>query len=143
MVAGRGRGLVLATAIANARYDAPVDMPFVVADLVVLPGVLVLIAGAAARDLSPTPSWAAHPMLVRLGEWSFALYLVHELMLLIGQEVAGDAALPSRVAVAVVAVAGSVALAAGLYHWFERPVERRLRGLRGMRERPEALTADG
>ncbi|MEU5445965.1 acyltransferase family protein [Streptomyces griseofuscus] len=41
----------------------------------------VLIATAACRDRSGLPSAARHPRLIRLGELSFAFYLVHHMIL--------------------------------------------------------------
>ncbi|KUM93625.1 hypothetical protein AQI88_25920 [Streptomyces cellostaticus] len=41
----------------------------------------VLIASAASRDRQNLPSLARHPRLVRLGELSFAFYLVHHMIL--------------------------------------------------------------
>ena len=55
---------------------------------------LSLLAVAAAGDLARTPSFAARPFVVKLGEWSFALYLTHLLIERLIERVAGDA-LPS------------------------------------------------
>lgn len=69
------------------------------------------------------------PWLVRLGEWSFAFYLVHELVL----RVAGNTAdLEAWAPVtAVVGVLGLFALAlaasAAMHHLIERPAMVRLR----------------
>lgn len=91
--------------------------------LVVLPGFVVLLASCASADLgASTVSLLHHRALVRLGQWSFALYLVHELVL--------RAVHPWAVQAPWVAWAGAVAsviLAGAAYEWYERPLERRIR----------------
>jgi peptidoglycan/LPS O-acetylase OafA/YrhL len=64
--------------------------------------------------------------MVKLGEWSFALYLVHELVLRTALEL-GPETLAQRAAFAVVGIAVSIPLAGAAYTFFERPVEARLR----------------
>jgi peptidoglycan/LPS O-acetylase OafA/YrhL len=47
-----------------------------------IPGFALLIAAYADRDrCGGRPTFASAPAMVKLGEWSFALYLVHELVL--------------------------------------------------------------
>jgi len=88
-----------------------------------------LLAAAAHAELSGGLRWLRRPTLVRLGQWSFALYLVHWPLLVLverlhpyafGSTVAGYTAL-----VAVVAIA--VGVAGLLFTCVERPIERRLR----------------
>ena len=95
--------------------------------VMLLPWVLVIVA-AAQRDLAggrPAPSW-----LVRLGVWSFAFYLFHQLII---KEVAylwPAAGLAGQLACSVLLLAVAVALAGLLAERVEQPLEQRLRGRR-------------
>lgn len=94
----------------------------------VTPGMALLVAGfalAGQRSGGTTPRW-----LVALGEWSFALYLIHHA--LIGGLVNHLNGIPN-LAAAVTLTLLSVALSGVVYVFFERPVERWLR-MRGPRE---------
>ena len=93
--------------------------------LMLLPWVLVIVA-AAQHDLAggaPAPGW-----LVRLGVWSFAFYLFHQLII---KQVA-FAWLPDSAAVqaacSLLLLAVAIALAGLLAERVEAPLERRLRG---------------
>jgi peptidoglycan/LPS O-acetylase OafA/YrhL len=121
-----------AVVYALTRYTvstgSDVSRPYVA--LFVLPFLLVLILGAVTLDVYRVPSWlGARPML-RLGEWSFALYLVHKPIFLLTEQwnwwnratgALGD----------VVGFCGFCALvvcaAALLYYGVERPLERAFR----------------
>ena len=102
--------------------DGPVGLhpQEVVGDVLTIPAFAALIAAAAARDADGRP-WLGHPWLVRLGEWSFALYLIHQPIMRLSPR--GPWAL---VACVVLAVVGS----ALVHQWVERPLERLLRGRR-------------
>jgi peptidoglycan/LPS O-acetylase OafA/YrhL len=92
-----------------------------------IPGFALLIASYAERDRSGgRPTFASTPAMVKLGEWSFALYLVHELVLRTALEL-GPENLAQRAVFAVLGVAISIPLAGAAYTFFERPVEARLR----------------
>jgi peptidoglycan/LPS O-acetylase OafA/YrhL len=83
----------------------------------------LLIAAVAAREHgggARAPGWA-----VKLGRWSFAVYLV-QWPVLVGVKELGLAPLPTG----LLAFAIVIALSALLYEAFERPVERWLRGRR-------------
>lgn len=120
--------------VADVVYDGnPVRMPLVVTDLVLLPvfGLLLTAAawscldGADGRKVPLASTWW-----VRLGEWSFALYLVHELLVRTLVRVVSDDA-PVAVAQAAVLVVVATSLAGVLHATVERPCERWLRGRRG------------
>jgi peptidoglycan/LPS O-acetylase OafA/YrhL len=92
-----------------------------------IPGFALLIAAYAERDRNGgRPTFASAPAMVKLGEWSFALYLVHELVLRTALEL-GPENLAQRAAFAAVGIAVSIPLAGAAYTFFERPVEARLR----------------
>ena len=111
------------------------------AALPVLPFAL-LIAACAQADLDGRRGVTSARWLVRLGEWSFALYLLHELVLRTAAKAVDLDAMPAPVAVPVVALllAGSVAASAALYRVVERPAEARLRS--GRRSTPEVIVGD-
>jgi peptidoglycan/LPS O-acetylase OafA/YrhL len=113
--------------------------PRSIATMVVLPAIVLVLGAAARTDLAGRGSWLAHRRVVLLGEWSFALYLVHPLLLHAIQRgwtppvLSGGAAVVELLAFVTTAIAA----AAGAYHLVERPAERWLRG--GPRaERPAA-----
>lgn len=88
----------------------------------------LLILAVAARDVEGRPSLLRLRPLVRLGQWSFALYLVHLLLVqaarvALGEQAPSNGNLLDLVALCVLAVAVSGLL----FHFFERPVERWLR----------------
>ena len=104
-----------------------------------IPGFALLIAAYADRDrCGGRPTFASAPAVVKLGEWSFALYLVHELVLRTALEL-GPESLAQRAVFAAVGIAVSIPLAGAAYTFFERPIEARLRN-RSSRGGPVADT---
>ena len=101
---------------------------FQVASLTLVP-FSVLIVVAAGADVEGRPSVARHPVLVRLGDWSFAFYLVHLLVLDVADRVVGLGGRSGLFAAAAVPalLLAAVALSAVLFSTVERPLERRLR----------------
>jgi peptidoglycan/LPS O-acetylase OafA/YrhL len=93
------------------------------AALLVLPGLALLLIGLAQRDVEGSETYLTSPTLVRLGQWSFALYMIHELMLRAASPVMVDHRWTVPLAILV-----CIAAAGLLYERFERPVEQRLRG---------------
>jgi peptidoglycan/LPS O-acetylase OafA/YrhL len=98
----------------------------------------LLIAAAASRDLSGRGTPMGRSLFRRLGEWSFAFYLVHQLVVRVISPLVnrlGDSLLFAILgACAALAVALLAALA--LYYGVEVPLERLLRG---SPPRPEML----
>lgn len=99
-------------------------LPLSVLDLIYLPCTVLLIAAAAGSDLQGHPSPFRGTWAVRLGEWSFALYLVQ--MIVIAQAVRfvphGVVAVEGGLMLAAVTLV-CVALSAALFLWFEKPIE--------------------
>ena len=97
------------------------------AQIITAVGFSTLILAAALTDLDRRPSPLRSPSLVRLGQWSFALYMVHEL----GMRLVYAAGVRSDRLVNFLAYlaagAASVGVAGAIYRWYERPLERRLR----------------
>ncbi|MDI3207707.1 acyltransferase [Pseudarthrobacter sp. AL07] len=113
-------------------------LPVIYANLAMIPGFLAVISASASRDLSGSSGRLASSALVRLGQWSFALYLVHELVLrvvrpLIGEQPVGDALMA-----AVIVIFASIALSGLLHEFVEKPAEKWLRSLRGSKMKPSA-----
>jgi peptidoglycan/LPS O-acetylase OafA/YrhL len=97
----------------------------------------VLIVAAAQKDLDPA---AGHRILhsrvlVRLGEWSFAFYLLHQMVIDLVTRIGVDVGLTSgrRLAFAAVALASSIWLAYLLHSRVEVPAERWIRARRPTR----------
>ncbi|NEM05920.1 acyltransferase family protein [Geodermatophilus normandii] len=98
-----------------------------------VPFALVIVAGAQ-RDLRGGRSWLARPWPVRLGEWSFAFYLVHELVIRSLMLAVGPVPTPAAgLALAALALALSTVVAWQLHVRVEVPAERRWRGTRAPR----------
>jgi peptidoglycan/LPS O-acetylase OafA/YrhL len=95
-----------------------------------LAAILLVIASLAQVDLRGTRTVMASKVPVRLGEWSYCFYLVHQMttqvaLFLCARVVSAGALGPLWL---VTALALSILLAALLYYIVERPFERRLRG---------------
>lgn len=106
---------------------------------VFLPVVVVVLFVAAMRDVSGRPSVLHNSKLVTLGQWSFALYLVHMLVIRALAAVIGadrPAYLPWWAA--ILALVLSVALSGIAFQFIEKPLEKRLRSDRKL---PAALSA--
>lgn len=103
--------------------DRPV--PVTLANLILVPAFLAIIAACSQADLSGTTRLLGSPALIRLGQWSFALYLVHELVLRFAKPYANAPGLTILLAGAV--VLASVILSGLLHEFVEKPAERWLR----------------
>jgi peptidoglycan/LPS O-acetylase OafA/YrhL len=114
----------------TVRTSTQVERPYVA--LLVIPSFGLLLWSHATSDVLGRRSWLRSRPLLRLGEWSFALYLVHKPTFLLTNQwhwwdnSGGFEALALFTAYLCLAVV----VAAALYLLVERPVERRLRRLR-------------
>lgn len=120
-------------------------MPQSYTGLMFIPGIAVLLASTVSHDLKAHKrSWLSHPAMVRLGEWSFALYLTHPLITRALDKVAdvNPQGLAQNVALEAAFVLAAVGLSAVAYHTFERPLESWLRprrsGVRATAELPSS-----
>lgn len=106
--------------------------PYSASQLFAVPMFLLAVLAAASRDMEGETGWLGSPWLIRLGHWSFAWYLVHEIvirsLLALGGRPQG---LAETAGVWLVALIVSQALAGLLYTLVEHPTERRLRALVG------------
>ncbi len=124
-------GLFAASLILNGM-SGPV--PVVFANLVMIPGFLALIASSASRDLSGSGGIMASRTLVRLGQWSFGLYIVHELVIKLAKPFLNDLPPGDAFAVAVLVVAVSITLSGLLHEFIEKPAEWWLRSRGGSKK---------
>jgi len=88
----------------------------------------LLILGIANRDLAQGRSWLRHRLVVTLGTWSFAFYLVHATAMYAVRDAVGLQ--PQSVGNLVwypPVLAIALALAWALYRFVEHPLERRMR----------------
>lgn len=109
-----------------------------------VPLTLLIVAGAQA-DIAGARSWWRSPAMVRLGTWSFALYMVHDFVLtVLFRLFHGPMGVAATVAVGLVALGASLGLAAAAYRFVEHPLERRLRpGGRARRADPGPAPVPG
>ncbi|HEY0260507.1 MAG TPA: acyltransferase [Lacisediminihabitans sp.] len=102
-----------------------------VEDALFLPFLLYLIAAAVTADLANKPGPLQSRPLLRLGEWSFALYLTHWLLMTVVQRMfpeLHDATLAIRITADIAFIVVAIGISALTYYCVERPLEKRLRG---------------
>ncbi len=126
----RGPGLPLAGLMLVAGYAAALVVPFaygmVAATVVPL---ACLVTAAAAADVRGNVSPFGGRVMVRLGEISFAFYLLHRLVQMYGHRVVGAErswGLVEGTGMLLLWLAVTLALAWPLYVFFERPLTRRM-----------------
>jgi peptidoglycan/LPS O-acetylase OafA/YrhL len=109
-------------------YPGPNATLAIPAAVTVIPFVL-LIGAAANADITGRATLFGHHWMVRLGEWSFAFYLVHVLWLDVFEQAFGShfGGTGGKIAETVIMFGLSVGTAALVYTFYERPIERRLR----------------
>lgn len=104
-----------------------------ISNTIMLPAWLLLISAAATENLAGRSGWVGNKVMVRLGEWSFALYLTHWLLLQAWAFVdpaANERPVVWRILEDGLFVIVAVAISAVLYTTIEKPLERQLRGRR-------------
>ncbi|HEY9374906.1 acyltransferase [Streptomyces sp.] len=133
----RGPGLEASVALTVIGYflTYQVASPYRFAACTVI-GLVCLISAAALSDVRGTPSLWRRPTLVRLGEWSFAFYMIHILVMQTCEVFLGVhpklSAAPALLATAA-AFGVSLVLAWALYERVELPGRRLLLGKRARR----------
>ncbi|MFF8726903.1 acyltransferase family protein [Streptomyces sp. NPDC015171] len=136
----RGPGLEASLALAVIGYFlVPQVTTGFSATVCTIVGFALLIPAAAVADLHGLPSLWRRRRMVRLGELSFAFYMIHLLVLRAGTTVLGTRphfGVLAGTAVTAVAFAVSLALSWVLYEAVERPARRLL--LRRRRPAPAA-----
>jgi peptidoglycan/LPS O-acetylase OafA/YrhL len=91
-----------------------------------------LLISVFARQSGAISWFLSHPWCVRLGEISFAFYMVHYVMLRIENRFLGWTNVALSLAVGL---AATLAMSFALYHWVETPMRRRIRRLSTPRPR--------
>ncbi|MER5258590.1 MULTISPECIES: acyltransferase family protein [unclassified Streptomyces] len=131
VLSGRWIGLspVRAALLTAVAYVAGIYTPmlFTAAAVTVVP-LALLTAALAATDAGGGRTVLAGPVTRRLGEASFAFYLVHGIVLAYAGEQVAAAGRPlttlESVLLSLLALAVSLGLALAMYHWIETPAMR-------------------
>lgn len=130
-------GLIVAIALA-ARYGPLTSVGLLLSNFTnefVTAGCALAIVAVASRSLRGDRSLLAWKPFVRLGEWSFAFYLIHLIVIYIAQAIVGEQpASWNNLLWQVVLLTVSIAAAAALHLLVEKPFERRLRGWKDRRD---------
>ncbi|MFF1279931.1 acyltransferase family protein [Streptomyces sp. NPDC058299] len=126
----RGPGLEASLALAVIGYFlVPQVTPGYSATVCTIAGFALLIPAAAVADLRGLPSLWRHRRMVRLGELSFAFYMIHLLVLRAATSVLGTKprfGVLTGMAVTTAAFGVALALSWALYEGVERPARRLL-----------------
>ena len=91
---------------------------------------VVLLLSMASYDLNRNSQQKGRDLLVRLGDWSFGLYMIHPLILAFAVRVLHvrpSDSLPQSLATEIVFVVICVLASGAFYRFYEMPLERRLR----------------
>jgi peptidoglycan/LPS O-acetylase OafA/YrhL len=110
-----------------SHHGHPVARPF--ATLLVLPCFALLIVAGASADLSGKARVLSSWLPVKLGEWSFALYMVHDLLVALTTHrgwLVQTGGL-SGLGFLLVFIAGCTVIAIVMHYVLEKPVERWMR----------------
>jgi peptidoglycan/LPS O-acetylase OafA/YrhL len=97
--------------------------------LLAIPYFAVLLCASATRDTQPGGWWLGSAPLRRLGDWSFALYLVHAPAMVLTARFGwwDNPGGLEGLACLLAFLALILAVSATLHYLIEKPVERRLR----------------
>ncbi|MFI9582102.1 acyltransferase family protein [Streptomyces sp. NPDC052236] len=103
--------------------------PFIASQWLSAPFFAALICAAARADLDDRRTYLGGPWMIRLGHWSFAWYLVHEIVIRAVVFVSGGRPAPGipTAAVWLLVLPLSLGLAGLCYRFVEHPAERLLR----------------
>ncbi|WP_331453352.1 acyltransferase family protein [Streptomyces sp. SS162] len=112
----------------RAVPDALWYSPYQASQLLSAPLFALLVVAAARADLEGRRTGLGGRWAIRLGHWSFAWYLVHEIVIRLWIGTYGrPVGLTATAGVWLLVLAASLAVSAAAYHWVEHPLERRLR----------------
>jgi peptidoglycan/LPS O-acetylase OafA/YrhL len=129
VVAGLGIAGYLGAGEAGLWHSQTFTPEHTFAAVTIIPFVLVICA-FALRDIDRRPSFLRSTLAIRLGEWSYSFYLIHFLVILVFRHATEgwEPGVLGAIMATVGLLATSLALAASVYTFVERPLERRLRG---------------
>ncbi|MFD5654371.1 acyltransferase family protein [Streptomyces sp. NPDC127039] len=128
----------------RAVPDALWYSPYSASQLLSTPLFALLVVASARADLEGRRTGLGGPWMIRLGHWSFAWYLIHEIVIRIVEGFRHHPVSPAEtVQLWTLVLAISLALSAAAYEWIERPAERTLRrlGPRPTTSKPRPQTA--
>ncbi|MEE1938140.1 acyltransferase [Streptomyces sp. TRM 70361] len=113
----------------NAVPDALWYSPYTASQFLSAPLFTLLVAAAAHADLRGARTYLGSPWMIRLGHWSFAWYLVHEIVIrtVLHLMDARPESTTGTAAVWLLVIVSSLALAGLCYQFLEHPAERWLR----------------
>ncbi|MFF2843301.1 acyltransferase family protein [Paenarthrobacter sp. NPDC057981] len=120
---------VTMSTVVTAIGQQPSAIPNVIGDLWMAPAFVAVVAAGASGDLQGKSGLFRSSLAVKLGQWSFALYLIHELVLRATEPLADGASASMALVIAAGAILISIVLAAVAFEYFERPVEAKLRAM--------------
>jgi peptidoglycan/LPS O-acetylase OafA/YrhL len=104
-----------------------VPVYFAIAAITLVPFALLIFV-SAQRDHEGGSGLLHQPWLIRLGEWSFCFYLIHQLVVRVLVITFTPEGLWTGLLMAAAALIASIAAAGLMFTFIERPMERRLRG---------------
>ncbi|CAL9461262.1 hypothetical protein SUDANB132_02637 [Streptomyces sp. enrichment culture] len=102
--------------------------PYSASQLLSAPLFALLVAAAAVADVEGRATGLGGPWAIRLGHWSFAWYLIHEIVIRFClAEYSRPESVSSTALLWALVIAVSLLLSACAYIWVEHPLERLLR----------------
>lgn len=119
--------LIGMAAVYVAAGFAPARISLVTHSFLLIFPFLAVVVAAAQRDISGASGMMHRPWALALGEWSFAFYLVHLMVIERTRAVLDDDTLLAVLAVAAIALTVSVGVAWLLHRFVEKPSRQRLR----------------
>lgn len=123
-LAGAWLAVLAVLHVADAALPLSIDA---VAQLGSIPISFLILGAFAARELNGHRTRLHNPWLIRFGDWSYALYLIHLTIIHVAHLALGQPGpSPLNVLAAPVFLAVSLAVAAGLHYGVERPAKRRI-----------------
>lgn len=158
-------GILLAAAVREGRFRTkiPVAVPMAIAAVAyvalsafgrhlpigvvnasAIPFIVAILICAASADLDDRTNLWSTKTLVRLGTWSYALYLTHYMIVRRATHLSAytDGHILLGIIAAVFGVIGLTLVAAAAYHFVEHPMEARLRPARPRLSEPTNEPSD-
>jgi peptidoglycan/LPS O-acetylase OafA/YrhL len=130
-------GLIAAAAFVGASF---VPKAFGFVSVTLLPFMLLIVAAAQA-DVSSRPTILSRRWMVRLGVWSYAIYLLHDEVIYVLDRAWHTSSAVSAAAFGLVAFSLTLGLSGAAHRFIERPAERALRLPRRQRLQPALALA--
>lgn len=122
-------GLNWGVAQAGLKVGGESGLPLGVLDLMYLPFAALLVLALASSDLEGSPTGISGRWHMKLGQWSFALYLVQMIVIepMVNHMRPDEMSDPARAASLLATLVACIVASAALHEWFEAPANLRLR----------------